>query len=924
MTPRAAAFVSAWTPCRHALVSHFCGRQAESFAFIAARRRLRDPLHSSSSHRRQIFTLTAGGGNGVDGENDKDAGIIHADLRQEMSRSYMEYAMSVILGRAMPDVRDGLKPVHRRILFAMHELGLSPKSSFRKSARVVGEVLGKYHPHGDTAVYDALVRMAQNFSMSTPLVNGHGNFGSTDGDPAAAMRYTECKLSLLTGEAFLEDLDRDTVSFVPNFDGSEQEPLVLPVKIPNLLVNGSSGIAVGMATNIPPHNLGEVVAAVKAMIAQPDISDEELFSLVPAPDFPTGGLILGTDGARDMYRTGKGRITVRACAHAELLGRESSKRKARDAIVVTELPYQVNKATLVAKIAELVNDKKLDGISDLRDESDRYGTRIVIELKRDAKVPVVLNNLYKKTYLQSSFSGNVMALDNGRFPLLLSLRDCLEKFLQFRRETIRRRVRYDLKKAEDRLHIVEGLLVVQNSVDGVVSDIRNSEDTADARLALMKNYELSEIQANSVLEMQLRRLTSLELKRLENEQDLLVGRTTDFRSILATPQRIDEIITEELTQTASKHSWKRRSKIVNGSVEDMEIDDKELIPNDGSVITVTRQGYIKRMPTAAFDSQNRGTRGKRGVGRLRAGDKMAHLFSCMTHDSLVVIATTGRAYLLEAYKVPVGGLASRGVPLLELLPVPAGETIATVLPVSEDDEGHLLLQTKSGYLKKLSLEDVRSIRTSGRKVILLGDGDELRFVKKCESGDSICIITERGKLLRFPTDEKTLRASGRSSRGVNSIRLVEGDAVVDMDVIPRTSEGEEPFVLFVTNFGTGKRVRAKDFRAHGRRTQGNRAIKLGKGEKLVAAQTCGEGDGVMLVTSGGTVVRMSLDMIPVQSRHSHGVKMQRLGGADRVAAVVVLDSEHVKGLVDIVEEGGEGEEGGAEGDRDAEILQPAS
>eukprot|EP00737_Agarophyton_chilense_P002520 gb/GEZJ01002876.1/.p1 GENE.gb/GEZJ01002876.1/~~gb/GEZJ01002876.1/.p1 ORF type:complete len:647 (-),score=84.63 gb/GEZJ01002876.1/:354-2294(-) len=602
--PAAAVFISACAPntIQPSLRSHFIGRWTTSHPFSRAysvRRRMA-PL-SMSAEKAVTENLTA------------PFNVTSTDLRVEMERSYMGYAMSVILGRAMPDVRDGLKPVHRRILYAMHALGLAPNGQFRKCARVVGEVLGKYHPHGDTAVYDALVRMAQSFSMSIPLIDGHGNFGSTDGDPPAAMRYTECKLSRIATEAFLSDIDRDTVSFKPNFDSSENEPLVLPVKVPNLLVNGGSGIAVGMATNIPPHNLGEVVSALTALIQNPHISDAELFALVPAPDFPTGGQILGTEGAQDMYRTGRGRVIVRACAHTEVLGTQN-KRKQRDAIVITELPYQVNKARLVAKIADLVNEKKVDGIADLRDESDRNGTRIVVELKRDAMAPVVLNNLYKKTQLQSSFAGNLMAMDNGRFPIQLSLRDCLTKFLDFRRDTVRRKIAFDLKKAEERLHLVEGFLVVQKNIEQVISAIRSSKDSTMARFRLIEQYNLSEKQAGSVLEMQLRRLTSLEYQSLQDEEKSLTAAISEMRDVLNSPTRVDSVILEDLKKSADKFGGKRRSVILQGSSLDAaDINERSLTTNDRSVITVTEQGYIKRMPASAFESQNRGTRGKRGI-----------------------------------------------------------------------------------------------------------------------------------------------------------------------------------------------------------------------------------------------------------------------------------------------------------------------
>lgn len=887
---------------------------------------------------RSRFVATASARNGLP----PTPGIVPADLKQEMTRSYMEYAMSVILGRAMPDVRDGLKPVHRRILFAMHELGLSPGGQFRKSARVVGEVLGKYHPHGDTAVYDALVRMAQPFAMSIPLVNGHGNFGSTDGDPAAAMRYTECKLAHLTRDVFLADMGRDTVSYVPNFDGSESEPLVLPAKVPNLLVNGSSGIAVGMATNIPPHNLGEVVAALKAIIADPELSDDDLLALVPAPDFPTGGQILGTDGARDMHMEGRGRIVVRACVHPEVVGGEdgSTRRQQREAIVVTELPYQVNKATLVGKIAELVNDKKLDGVADLRDESDRNGTRIVIELKRDAMLEVVLNNLFKKTQLQSSFSANVMALDNGRFPIRLTLRNCLEKFLKFRRETIRRRVQFDLRKAEDRFHIVQGFLIVQEDIDTAIADIRGSQDSAEARGKLMKRLSLSARQADSVLAMQLKRLTSLEKNRLVDESETLQRDIAKYNGILSTPTKLDGIIVDELTDISDRHACPRRSKIIMGRGDgSTEIDELSLFSNERSVITVTEKGYVKRMPTSAFENQNRGGRGKRGAGKLREGDRIVHFFSCMSHDSLIAISKSGVAYKLSAHKVPLASLGSRGVPLFQLLPaVPAGEAAASVLSVTDfSDRQFLVLLTRNGYVKKTAASVFESLNAGGKRIIALDHGDELKWVRHCTENDSMLIASQKGYIIRFATNKQNLRASGRQSRGVRSMRLVGSDAIADMDImsahgmiegnVSEEDEGamneeededeniaEDPdasYVLAVTRHGAGKRIDANSFRMQCRAGRGMIGMKFkanGRDDCIVSLQTCHDDDSVMVVTCDGTIVRTLVKDIPVQRRYSQGVRIQRLGQKDTVAAVAILPQlltgeEVVEG--DDVEEGEE-------------------
>lgn len=898
--------------------------------------------------------------------------------------------MSVILGRAMPDVRDGLKPVHRRILYAMHRLRLGNSGPFRKSARVVGEVLGKYHPHGDTAVYDALVRMAQSFSMSLPLVDGHGNFGSTDGDPAAAMRYTECRLSALCQQGLLADLDRAgdaLVEFYPNFDSSETEPSVLPASFPNLLVNGAAGIAVGMATNIPPHNLREVVAACVALIRQPDMTDSELFALVPAPDFPTGGFILGTADAKAVYASGRGRVVIRACVHSETIhadgsmsrpssspssagdigsgggGQQRGKAKKREALVITELPYQVNKASLVAKIAALVNDKKLDGISDLRDESDRTGTRIVIELKRDAKAPIVLQKLFKKTALQSSFSANMMALDNGRFPKRLTLRQFLQRFIDFRRSVVRRRVSHDLAVAQQRLHLVDGYLTVLCDIDTVVSLIRNANDVTTAKVGLIDAFALSERQASAVLDLQLRRLTALEKGKLDAERAGLETTIAEHEAVLAAQEKLDAVIVEELKTVDKEYGIPRRSKILKrrrrpsssagggGGITDLdssspgdqdgedadnsmggvefdaygldmmdEIDEMTLIQNVQNVMTVTRHGYIKRMGTALFSSQNRGTRGKKGIGRLRAGDRINHLFTCMTHDSLIVISAGGVAFRLDAYKVPSGNTGSRGVPIFQLLPgVPEGEKtdIAAVIPIAsaqqqqqQDDDDYLVLLSDHGFVKRLSTDQVARIDSRGKRVISLQDGDRLRFVKRCTERESVAIASQNGLVLRFRTDAAHLRSSGRMSRGVLSMRLADGDRLADMDVVPSTvdtdanpggtepSEGEnekeedeeeDNFLLIVTKHGKGKRVRSDKFKLRSRNGKGLLSMKLASPhDSVVAVQTCSANDSVMLVASDGTLVRTRVEKIPVQNRASMGVRLQRLADDVEVVAVVVL------------------------------------
>lgn len=894
-----------------------------SLAHLAARR------GGGALQPLRVFMSTgAGGGGGAPpGESipaaaaptassERPVGIIASDLRHEMSRSYMEYAMSVILGRALPDIRDGLKPVHRRILYAMHVLGITSTGPYRKCARVVGEVLGKYHPHGDTAVYDALVRMAQNFSMAIPLVDGHGNFGSTDGDPAAAMRYTECRLAAVAKEAFLDDLERDTVDFGDNFDGSEREPLVLPTRVPNLLVNGSSGIAVGMATNVPPHNLGEVVRALVALIRDPQIEDDELYKLVPAPDFPTGAQILGVDGARDLYSTGRGRVLMRAKAHFEVLksGGAANRKSTRDAIVVTELPYQVNKAMLVAKIAELVNDKKLEGIADLRDESDRNGTRVVIELKRDAERAVVLNNLYKKTALQHGFAGNMLALDGGRSPIRFTLRECLSKFVVFRQDIVRRRTKFELKKAKARLHVVDGFIIAQQSIDGVIALIRAAGDAKDAMKGLKTDFSLSEKQAEAVLSMQLRRLTAMERGRLEAEAETLKSSIEEFTGVLNNPGLVDGIIIDELQRESKKHSKERRSAIVLGNdLDATQIDELSLVANDQCVIVVTQQGYIKRMLATEFESQNRGTRGKRGVGNTREKDVVLHFFSCNTHDMLVAISQRGIAYGLSAHKVPIGSRGSRGTPIFQILAenaVVAGETMASVLPVSKfRDNEYMALLTKKGVLKKTSLSAFERIYSSGKIVIGLQDGDELKWARRCLDTDSMIIASKMGQAIRLGMDDVTLRPTGRQSQGVKSMQLRKGDEIVSMDILHGLSEEEDSrYLLAVTSDGLGKRVEANQFRKVARGAKGVMALKFKEsgGGGLLALQACSETDLVMTMTKRGTIVKQRVSSILAKGRRAMPTLLQKLDGGDEVAAVTILPIELLDEVVD--------------GDEDVEIF----
>ncbi|MBC6424041.1 MAG: DNA gyrase subunit A, partial [Hormoscilla sp. SP12CHS1] len=777
--------------------------------------------------------------------------IVPTDLRNEMSRSYLEYAMSVIVGRALPDARDGLKPVHRRILYAMHELGLSPDRPFRKCARVVGEVLGKYHPHGDTAVYDALVRMAQDFSMRSPLIEGHGNFGSVDNDPPAAMRYTECRLQALTADAMLRDIESETVDFIDNFDGSQQEPIVLPVRIPQLLLNGSAGIAVGMATNIPPHNLGELVDGLVALIHNPDITDTQLMRYIPGPDFPTGGSILGTGGIKDAYTGGRGSIAMRGVATIETI--EQRGRPDREAIIITELPYQTNKAALIEKIAEMVNDKRLEGISDIRDESDRDGMRIVVELRRDAYPRVVLNNLYKQTPLQTNFGANMLALVNS-YPELLSLKQFLNVFLEFRVEAISRRTQFQLRKAQERDHLLQGLLIALANLDAVIRLIRTAADTGTARQQLIDTYELSDAQADGILQMQLRRLTALEADKINQEHEELQAIIADLEDILARRERILEIIETEVTELKQKFATPRRTQIDS---TDGGLVDIDLIANEQALILLTEQGYIKRMPINTFEAQNRATRGKYGT-RMKSDDGVEHFLTCCDHDSVLFFSQRGVVYKLNAYQIQAYSRTARGMPIVQMLPIPMDEKITSLVAVSEfrDDE-YLVMLTKGGYIKKTALAAFSNIRANGLIAISLQEGDELCWVRRATEEDSVIIGSSQGKAIHFRTNAVQLRASGRTSRGVRSMKLVDGDELIGMDILPRNivaslendatesdseaednlaenldteaddidaekaeTEAEElavdnstgPWVLIVTNNGYGKRTPVSQFR----------------------------------------------------------------------------------------------------------------
>jgi DNA gyrase subunit A len=838
--------------------------------------------------------------------------IIQTDLRNEMSRSYLEYAMSVIVGRALPDARDGLKPVHRRILYAMYELGLTSGRPYRKCARVVGEVLGKYHPHGDTAVYDALVRMAQDFSMRMPLIDGHGNFGSVDNDPPAAMRYTESRLQSLTDESLLEDIESETVDFSDNFDGSQQEPNVLPARIPQLLLNGSSGIAVGMATNIPPHNLGELIDGLKAIIKNPSTEDKELFELIKGPDFPTGGQILGRDGIKETFKSGKGSITMRGVADIEQI--KSPGRAEKDAVIITELPFQTNKAALIERIADLVNEKRLDGISDIRDESDRDGMRIVIELKRDAYPQVVLNNLFKITPLQNNFSANILALVNGE-PTTLSLRKMLDVFLEFRIETIKRRTSFLLKKAEERDHIIKGLLLALDAMDNIINLIRSAKDTNSAREQLQNDHELSVIQADAILQMQLRRLTALEADKIKAEHDELTRKITDYKKILSDKERINEIILEELSKIDERFSSPRKTEILNLGGG---LDDIDLIANERSVVLLTTAGYLKRMPVSEFESTSRGSRGKAGT-KNQEDDEVKLFISCNDHDTLLLFSDRGVAYALPAYRVPMSSRTAKGTPSVQLLPIPREEQITSLVSVdSFDNECYLLMLTKAGFIKRTPLSAFSKVRSNGLIAINLEEGDALTWVRLSTEGDSVLIGSSRGMTIHFRLDIHELRPLGRTARGVKSMNLKEGDKLVSMDVLSCImvdqlanleeenieNENEEdleskslkgPWVLVASAFGLGKRVPVTKFRLQKRAGMGLRAIKFRiKDDSLVGLKVLGEGEELLLVTEKGVIVRTNADKISQQSRAATGVKLQRLDDGDHLSEVVLVPHEQIE------------------------------
>lgn len=800
--------------------------------------------------------------------------VIPVDIKNEMKKCYIDYAMSVIVGRALPDVRDGLKPVHRRILYSLQELGLTPEKGYRKCARIVGDVLGKYHPHGDSSVYDALVRMAQDFSMRYMLVDGHGNFGSVDGDSAAAMRYTEAKMNKIAVE-MLRDINKNTVDFMPNFDGEEQEPVVLPSRFPNLLVNGSSGIAVGMATNIPPHNLAEIIDGTIMLIDNPESTVLELMTKITGPDFPTGATIMGKAGIRAAYETGKGKIIVRANAEIE-------EENGRHSIIVTEIPYQVNKAKLVENIADLVKDKKITGISDLRDESDRDGMRIVIELKRDANPSVVLNLLYKHTKLQDTFGIIMLALVNNE-PKVLNLKQILENYVEFQKEVITRRTIFDLNKAEARAHILEGLKIALDNIDEVISIIRNSNTTEIAKNTLMERFELSEKQSQAILEMRLRRLTGLERGKIEEEYNELMKQIEYLKSILASEEKLLDVIKEELLEIKNRYSDERKSKIekiVN------EIDIEDLIQEEDVVITLTHSGYIKRISADTYSSQRRGGKGIQAMS-TKEDDFVEHLMITSTHSDVLFFTNKGRVYKLRAYEVHDAGRQAKGTNLINLIAIEPDEKIQTVLTVTDEKkEGFLFMGTKQGIVKKTPLSEFKNLRKNGLIAISLKDGDELLKVKNTYGDANIMVVTQNGYAVKF--NEKDVRSMGRTASGVKAINLKEDDIAVCMDI---AVDGEE--LLVISENGYGKRTPIAEYKLQNRGGVGLITYKISeKTGKLAGATICKVDDELMLINSSGVAIRINVADISVTSRSAMGVTLMRTNEDEKVVAIAkILSSD---------------------------------
>ena len=801
--------------------------------------------------------------------------VVPVNLEHEMRNCYIDYAMSVIVSRALPDVRDGLKPVHRRILYAMQEAGMGSNKPYKKSARIVGEVLGKYHPHGDSSVYDAIVRMAQDFSMRYMLADGHGNFGSVDGDPAAAMRYTEVRMSKIA-ELMLQDIDKDTVDFVPNYDESLKEPSVLPAKFPQLLVNGTSGIAVGMATNIPPHNMREVIDGTLMLIDNPDATIDELMTVIKGPDFPTAGLILGTDGIRQAYTTGRGVIKLRANAHIETM----SNGKPR--IIVTELPYQVNKARLIEKIADLVRNKEIEGITDLRDESDRNGMRIVIDLRRDANANVILNQLYKHTQLQDSFGVIMLALVDGR-PKILNLKEVLHYYILHQEDVITRRTKYELRKAEARAHILEGLTIALDHLDAVITTIRESRTADIARTALMEGFKLSEKQAQAILDLRLQRLTGLEREKIEEEYQEVLKSIEEYKAILADETRILGIIKDELTQVKEKYGDDRRTRI---TIDMSDMSAEDLIAEEDVVITLTHNDYIKRMPLDTYRRQNRGGKGIKGMG-TKAADFVENMLVTTTHHTILFFTSRGRVYHLKAYQINEASRQAKGTAIVNLLQLQPDEKITAIIQVKEFKEDRFLfMATKQGIVKKTSLGEFRNLHKGGLNAINLADDDDLIGVKFTDGDSYIMLGTKDGQAISF--SEQDVRSMGRIARGVKGINLRPGDEVVGMDIMRHNAD-----VLTVTAGGYGKRTTTDEYRAQNRGGTGLKNLKVTeKTGPVIGFKVVLPDQELMLITANGIVIRTTVAEISTISRNTQGVKIMNLDEGDQVASMAVMDQKN--------------------------------
>ncbi|HIV85714.1 MAG TPA: DNA gyrase subunit A [Candidatus Monoglobus merdigallinarum] len=800
--------------------------------------------------------------------------IIPVDLDNEMKKSYIDYSMSVIVSRALPDVRDGLKPVHRRILYAMYEDGITPDKPYKKCATTVGNVLGRYHPHGDSSVYDALVRMAQDFSMRYPTVDGHGNFGSIDGDGAAAYRYTEARMSKLSLN-MLTDIGKDTVDFMPNFDESKEEPVVLPSRFPHLLVNGSDGIAVGMATKIPPHNLGEVIDGVIALIDNPDITVDELMEYIPGPDFPTGGQIMGTSGIRAAYSTGRGKLKVRAKAEIEPW------KEGRERIVVTEIPYMVNKARLIEKIADLVHEKRVEGISDLRDESDRDGLRIVIELKRDANSQIVLNQLYKYTQLEDTFGVIMLALVDRISPKVLSLKEVLRHYIDFQKDVIVRRTKFDKKKAEARAHILEGLQIALNNIDEVINIIRNSYN--DAKQRLIERFAFSDEQAQAILDMRLGRLAGMEREKVDNELNELHELIAHLGEILESEQMVLDIIKEEITEIKNKFSDPRRTSI-EPVADDIDIED--LIAEEDNVITMTHQGYIKRLPVDTYRSQHRGGKGIVGM-QTKEEDFVSTMFISSTHSYVMFFTNTGRMFRIKAYRIPEAGRQAKGTPIINLLDMMPGESISAVIPIKEYSQGqYLTMCTRHGIIKKTDIMEYQNAPKGGKIAIKLDDGDELLRVKLTNGNTDLFFGTHNGKMIRF--NEKDARELGRVSRGMRAIKLEDDDYVVGMSIYRENCK-----MLVVSENGYGKKTDLGEYKIQARGGKGCSTYKITpETGKIAGIKVVSPDDDIILITSDGIIIRLDTEDISTYSRVTKGVKLMRLGDGVKITTIARVEKEH--------------------------------